>query len=152
VVEARVVGHCRYRGDADRREHSPGVGDHTAGNSERGRHEPGEEERQDKKAAEDPARDYRICERGDERQQRPEGPPSRDGLEERPDPVIVQGVEVAQRELEVARLVPLGHVTAAKAVEPEHVEGDRHTDDPDDEQSRTTHAHDFTYRGARRGV
>jgi hypothetical protein len=43
--------------------------------------------------------------------------------------VIVEGVEVTQRELQVSRLVPLGYVAAAKANQPDDVKHDRHTDD-----------------------
>ena len=42
-------------------------------------------------------------------------------------------VEVAQRKLHVAGLVPLGYVAVAKPNEPDHMEHERHTDDPRDE-------------------
>jgi hypothetical protein len=44
--------------------------------------------------------------------------------------MIVKRIEVAQRELHVARLVPLSDVAVAKAHQPDHVENERHTDKP----------------------
>jgi hypothetical protein len=42
----------------------------------------------------------------------------------------VQRIKVAQRKLHVAGFVPLSYVAVAKARQPDHVEHERHTDDP----------------------
>src|SRR5439155_8853422 len=67
--------------------------------------------------------------------QRAERPAVPDELDERPRPLIVKGVEVAQRELQVARLVPFGHVAVAKPRQPDDVKRDRHDDDAGHEGS-----------------
>ena len=67
---------------------------------------------------------------GDGREQRPEGPAVPHELDEAPRPFVVQRVEVAQRELQVARLVPFGDKAVAEAHQPDDVQDNRHDDDP----------------------
>src|SRR5439155_4500452 len=94
--------------------HRPGIGDQPTSETEGSADESHEEERRNEQAAEDAAADDRIGERGHEGKQRAERTSPADGLREGPQPLIVEGVEVAQRKLQVAGLVPLGDVATAK--------------------------------------
>jgi hypothetical protein len=58
----------------------------------------------------------------------PNVPRPSDGLGEGPEPVIVQRIKGFSTKLQVAGLVPLGHVAVAKGRQPDHVQHERHTD------------------------
>src|SRR5438105_1715806 len=85
----------------------PGARDQPARQAKGRPDEAGKEQGQNEQAAEDPAAHDRVGGRGHGGKQRAERPAVPHELDEGPGPLIVEGVEIAQRKLQVARLVEL---------------------------------------------
>jgi hypothetical protein len=135
MEETRVVRDRRDRRHGEGGDHRPGARDQLAGEAEGRGDEPCEKQREHEQAAEHAAAHDRVEERSDGWKKGAERSPAPNELHERPRALVAQRIEVAQGELQVARLVPFRHIAVAETRQPDNVEHDRRDDDRGHERS-----------------